>query len=241
MTSNQIQLANIYDIDGNSLLLNEIVLSNQQYIFERISSSIHLLTEKTDMLPSGQMTNEFTEKCPSGPSGTQVDGPGLNGKLEWCELEKVEVLLKKTLVSTSKRVLLVKPESSGTKVNGLFSAANRLCGNMCGRLYFPSTLSEIKEIKRFARHNQWSEWWIWLRLRYDKRYWTWRDADKLKIIKFTNWGKDEPKSGTEYAAMTSDGKWYSSNFTTVWDPDAKWGMRHQLPTYSATHVLCELS
>ena len=43
------------------------------------------------------------------------------------------------------------------------------------------------------------------------------------------------------AAMTSDGKWYSSNETVVWDPDAKFEIRHQRPTYSATHVLCELS
>ena len=122
-TSNQIQLANIYDIYGNSLLLNEIVLNDRIYIFEHVSSSIHLLTEKTIMLPSVQMTTECTQKCPAGQSGPpnfyskwmQVDGPGLDEKLEWCELEKVQVLGKKTLVSTYKRILVI-PKPFSTKL-----------------------------------------------------------------------------------------------------------------------------
>ena len=48
-----------------------------------------------------------------------------------------------------------------------------------------------------------------------RRYWTWKDGDKMARLKFTNWAKDEPKSGTMFAAMTSDGKWYSSNSTRV--------------------------
>ena len=159
MASNQIQLANIYDIDGNSLLLNEIVLNDRRYIFEHVSSSIHLLTEKTNMSPSVQMTTECTQKCADpGQSGTQnldskwmqVDGPGLVGKLEWCELEKVEVLGKKTLVSTSKRILVIQPKPLSTKLWSSFHAAKSVCGNICGRLYFPSSLSEIKESKRFG-------------------------------------------------------------------------------------------
>ena len=82
---------------------------------------------------------------------------------------------------------------------------------------------------------------ICLRLSYEKRYWTWRDPDKIETLKFTNWGKHEPKYGTMFAAMTSDGKWYSSNFTLTWDPDSTFGLRHQRPTYNTTHVLCELS
>ena len=125
-------------------------------------------------------------------------------------MEKVEVIVEKTFASTSKRVLLIKPKTLPVKthlrLDGTFYAANQLCSNVCGRIYFPSTLSEIKEIKRFSRHNQWSNWWIWLRLQYDRRYWTWKDGDKMERLKFTNWAKDEPKSGTMFAAMTSDGK-----------------------------------
>ena len=51
MSSNQIQLANVYDINGNSLLLNEIVLNDRKYIFERISSSIHLNMLEVVLVP----------------------------------------------------------------------------------------------------------------------------------------------------------------------------------------------
>ena len=42
-SSNQIQVASIYDIDGNALLLNENVLANKNYQFVRYSSIYVLL------------------------------------------------------------------------------------------------------------------------------------------------------------------------------------------------------
>ena len=41
--SSQIQLANIYDIHGNALLVNEYVVLDASYVFQRFPSSIYLL------------------------------------------------------------------------------------------------------------------------------------------------------------------------------------------------------
>ena len=41
--SSQIQLANIYDIHGNALLVNEYVVLDASYVFQRFQSSIYLL------------------------------------------------------------------------------------------------------------------------------------------------------------------------------------------------------
>ena len=41
--SSQIQLANIYDMQGNTLLINEYVVLDASYVFQRFQSSIYLL------------------------------------------------------------------------------------------------------------------------------------------------------------------------------------------------------
>lgn len=41
--SSEIQLANIYDIEGNALLVNEYVIANGSYLFQRFDPSIYLL------------------------------------------------------------------------------------------------------------------------------------------------------------------------------------------------------
>ena len=41
--SSQIQLANIYDIQGNALLANEYVILDASYVFQRFQSSVYLL------------------------------------------------------------------------------------------------------------------------------------------------------------------------------------------------------
>ena len=41
--SSQIQLANIYDIKGTALLINEYVVMDERYTFERFDPAIYLL------------------------------------------------------------------------------------------------------------------------------------------------------------------------------------------------------
>ena len=41
--SSQIQLANIYDIHGNALLVNEYVIMDGSYLFQRFEPAIYLL------------------------------------------------------------------------------------------------------------------------------------------------------------------------------------------------------
>ena len=44
--SSQIQLANIYDIHGNALLVNEYVIMDGSYLFQRFEPAIYLLIGK---------------------------------------------------------------------------------------------------------------------------------------------------------------------------------------------------
>ena len=45
--SKQIQVANIYDVEGNALLTNEYVVVDGSYIFQRFDQSIYLLIGST--------------------------------------------------------------------------------------------------------------------------------------------------------------------------------------------------
>ena len=40
----QLQLATVYDIEGSAILLNENVLMDRSYVFNRFSPSLYLLT-----------------------------------------------------------------------------------------------------------------------------------------------------------------------------------------------------
>ena len=44
--SSQIQLANVYDLQGNNLLIDELVLMDRNYEFRRFPSSVHALIGK---------------------------------------------------------------------------------------------------------------------------------------------------------------------------------------------------
>ena len=43
ITSSEIQLANIYDVRGNALLVNEYVIIDGSYLFQRFDPDIYLL------------------------------------------------------------------------------------------------------------------------------------------------------------------------------------------------------
>ena len=43
ITSSEIQLANIYDIRGTALLVNEYVVTDGSYLFQRFDPDIYLL------------------------------------------------------------------------------------------------------------------------------------------------------------------------------------------------------
>ena len=43
ITSSEIQLANIYDVRGTALLINEYVITDGSYLFQRFDPEIYLL------------------------------------------------------------------------------------------------------------------------------------------------------------------------------------------------------
>ena len=204
-------------------------MDSKNYIFEHASSSIYLLTEQTTLSNSSPKLSSISYESLEGQLSSNKNEP----KLKWCfqESESVfdhfrnafknflgegggyfsaTILAKKSLAASSKKVVLMRPST-----NLSFVFAWQLCDEFCGRLYFPSWLSEITEIQKYANHNKWPSWKIWLRIFYEKRYWCWKDADKIKDLEILNWGVGEPKYGTRFSAnhamMASDGKWYASN------------------------------
>ena len=226
-SSSQIQLASIFDIHGNGLLVNEIVMNDKKYIFERVSSVLYLLVEQTTLsYTPPALQNVLSHNSLKGNTP----------KLKWCYQEtsitvgygkfKVsgEILAKKKLASTSKKVVFIQPSG-----NISCHDAKSLCDHICGRLYFPSSLSEITEIQKYENQNN-DPWKIWIRIQYIKRYWFWKDSDNVQNLTILNWGVEEPKleatnSGQANALMASDGKWYTSRGSYR----------------NATHVICELS
>lgn len=46
ITSSQIQLANVYDVHENALLINEYVIMDGSYVFQRFDPAIYLLLGK---------------------------------------------------------------------------------------------------------------------------------------------------------------------------------------------------
>ena len=214
-------MANVFDVNGNGLLLNEIVMNDKNYKFEHVSSSLYVLVEQTSL---SQDISGL--KATSVHQGSKTNSP----QLKWCFQnytmgvvfwKTAEILLKKKLSSTSKRVVFIKPDS-----NLFYGRAKLHCLDICGRLYFPSSFSEMNEIKKYASHNQWSSWRIWLRISYDKQHWYWKDPDEIQNLELLNWGDgDRNLKPQNNALLASDGKWYASNGNYQ----------------NATHLICELS
>ena len=142
-------------------------------------------------------------------------------KRDWCNLSNAGEIIKKTVLSTSKNVIMLKPDS---KKN--FHEAESLCKSICGKIYFPSTLVENNEVAEIAHKGGSTGADIWLRITDEETEGIWKDVENRENLSFKNWAKDQPNN--------SGGDQHHASFT---GEKGRWG---DLPaSYRRTHVICE--
>ena len=126
----------------------------------------------------------------------------------WCNLALATVIIK-TVLSTKKNIILVKPYSSKT-----FKEAKNLCESMCGAMYFPSTLAENNEVSGITKYR------IWIRISDEEKEEVWKDPDDKEALTFANWDSGQPNNGwggQHCGYMNNDGKWGDDNDKTSLD------------------------
>ena len=107
-------------------------------------------------------------------------------KYDWCNLDNYDVAVQQRL-NSSKEIIVVDEIDSNT-----YEKAKSVCENICGRLYFPSTLKENNEVESFL--NRWRgnryRWFdfenVWLRMTYNETVGTWYDPDNKEDLTFLN-------------------------------------------------------
>ena len=172
------------------------------------------------------------QTCPMGPPGPQGE-PGQKGdrgtpgqvrrqnNRDWCNLPYAGEILAKTVVSTSKKIVLLKPDSGKT-----FYGAGSLCKSICGSLYFPSTLAENNEVFAIASRAKLDTDDVWLRLSDEEKEGVWKDPENRETLTFQNWERGQPnnvKGRQHHANFKAPGKW--NDFPA---------------THKFRHVVCEL-
>ena len=151
---------------------------------------------------------------PTNCSKTSVDNE--NFTYEWCNLDSHNVIFQTNLMTTAKKVTLLKPN-----VKKNFRQSKKICDSICGDLYFPSTLEENNEVATLMRERDIYD--LLLRISDIEQEWEWKDPDHKEVLHFTNWAQTQPNSGEHYAVMSRNGRW--------WDKNVK---------HLVSHILCQL-
>ena len=145
---------------------------------------------------------------------------------EWCNLcnltNSTEIITK-TLLSTSKNIIMLKPN-----VKKNFYDAESLCKQICGRIYFPSSLPENNELFGIALKGGFSFEDIWLRLTDEETEGTWKDPENRETVTFQNWQENQPNNLQNKQHHVS----FRGTLGEWGDLDAE--------TFLVTHVICEL-
>lgn len=143
-------------------------------------------------------------------------------KRDWCNLSNAGEIKAKAVLSTSKKVIMLKPDESKT-----FNEAQSICKNICGKIYFPSTLAENNAVNEIARKNGAVGTDIWLRLSDAETEGIWKDVENREKLTFTNWEEGQPNNhgGDQHYACFQQ-------ITGTWGDLSD----HQ----ARRHVICEL-
>ena len=150
--------------------------------------------------------------------------PTINCPIQWPNLESYTVITTKVLWTMKKIILL---QSNGTNS---FGKAKGTCESICGAMYFPSSLAEIKEVAQIMKnHAKTDNFWIWIRLSDQEKEGEWKDPDNKEILTFTNWSSGHPnnRNGRQHWGYM----W--SNWAGRWGALSDGG--------STYHIACELT
>ena len=100
---------------------------------------------------------------------------------------------------------MLKPDTDKT-----FHEAESLCKNICGIIYFPSSLAENNKVFDIAGKGGSQDQDIWLRLTDEGAEGIWKDPENRDYLSFMNWQKEQPNnSGGQHHAcfIGSSGQW----------------------------------
>ena len=149
-------------------------------------------------------------------------------KQDWCNLDNYEINVQKRL-NSSKEIIVVAAIDDNT-----YEKAKSVCEDICGRLYFPSTLKENDEVESVLVHHLKNYGYntnnVWLRMTYNETAETWYDPDNKEDLTFLNFDESDKIldlifAKQHYAKMDYDGQWRSRSCFYHYSP----------------YVLCELT
>ena len=121
----------------------------------------------------------------------------------------VRSTLIKTSLSSSKRITVIG------KSNGVtYDKSKSICKDICGNLYFPSTLKDDAEIESLLNDHFLNGGKLlgWHFIRIVKTQNIWKDPDDKENLTFTNWAEGSPDADDKYhvcdrALMDYQGEW----------------------------------
>ena len=120
-----------------------------------------------------------------------------------------------------------------------YETAKSVCENICGRLYFPSTLKDNFEVYSILDrvNGRYKSGYIWLRMTYNETVETWYDPDNKEDLTFLKFHpSDEIRDCTdddEYCGITKE-------HHAVMGHNGEWWSRSGNNKYSE-YVFCELA
>ena len=156
-----------------------------------------------------KITNE-TSKSPTTTTTISTT------KHDWCNLDNYEVAVQHRL-NSSKDIIAVDEIDENT-----YEKAKSVCEDICGRLYFPSTLKENGQVQSvlnrcinghcgFGHYGFYS---VWLRMTYNETAGLWYDPDNKEDLTFLNFDHHDKIHSSAFtkehhAVMSFDGDWWS--------------------------------
>ena len=138
-------------------------------------------------------------------------------------------------LNSSKDIIVVDEIDDHT-----YETAKSVCENICGRLYFPSTLKDNFEVYSILDrvNGRYKSGYIWLRMTYNETVETWYDPDNKEDLTFLKFHPNDK-------IYDCTGKWYceeggAKEHHAVMDNNGKWWSREGDKKYSE-YVFCELT
>ena len=135
-----------------------------------------------------------------------------------------KVIVKERLNSTSKDIILIKEDDDQE-----YTDAEDVCKDICGRIYFPSSLDENLDVEKVLDDGVSGPYFsddVWLRIFYNETIGNLTDPDNNELLTFRHfYSYDTRISGRNNVRMAANGRWASRSGT------------HPVDEY----VLCELT